>query len=169
MQHHKKLTFSLIIPCYNEAALLPACFAAIQAQTVPPDEILVIDNNSTDKTAKIARKYPGVRVIRERQQGLIPSRNRGFNEAKGDILARIDADARIDPDWVERIKHHFEHEPIDGITGLGVTDMLPFFGWPRSAFWSWVYFTSTEAFFRVPIMWGTNMAITKKNVVKSAR
>jgi glycosyltransferase involved in cell wall biosynthesis len=76
---------SVIIPCFNEEAVLANCLEALRAQTSVPLEVIVVDNNSSDKTALIAKKF-GVKVVQEKQQGLIPARNKGFSVAKGDIL-----------------------------------------------------------------------------------
>src|ERR1035437_9820650 len=82
---------SVVIPAYNEEKYIGACLDSLMDQKEKPDEIIVVNNNSTDNTAKIVKKYP-VRLINEEQQGMIPARNRGFNEAKFEIIARTDAD-----------------------------------------------------------------------------
>lgn len=104
MDDSKALTLSIIIPAYNEENHLPACLASIAAQTVAPDEVIVVDNNSTDKTAQVAKKYPFVKLVKELKQGRAYARTRGFNAAKSDILGRIDADTILGPDWVERVQ-----------------------------------------------------------------
>ena len=103
------MKISVVVPAYNEEAVIERCLNALVNQIVPVDEILVVDNNSTDRTAEIAEKYReyGVRVIRETVQGLIPARNRGFDEATGDILGRIDADTVVEPDWSQRLAEAF--------------------------------------------------------------
>jgi len=105
-----KKRISIIIPAYNEARTLPACLDAIAAQTIMPDEVIVVDNNSSDKTTSIARKYPFVKVIRERKQGIAFARNAGFDVATGDLLARIDADTHIPPDWIQHIQEFYAED-----------------------------------------------------------
>jgi len=101
---------SLVLPAYNEAAHLRACLDAIFAQTVRPHEVIVVDNNSTDETAAIARSYAGVRVLSEKRQGVVYARNRGFDAARGDIIGRIDADTIIEPTWVASLLRVFQED-----------------------------------------------------------
>ncbi len=107
---------SLVIPVYNEEKYIKECLISVVAQRKQPDEIIIVDNNSTDRTLKIASQFP-VKIVKEKTQGMIQARNRGFNEAFGDIIARCDADVILPPDWVERIKDNFETRKIDALTG----------------------------------------------------
>jgi len=108
---------SLVLPAYNEAAHLRACLDAIFAQTVRPHEVIVVDNNSTDETAAIARSYAGVRVLSEKRQGVVFARNRGFDAARGDIIGRIDADTLLPVDWIGRVQEFFIHNDATAVTG----------------------------------------------------
>jgi glycosyltransferase involved in cell wall biosynthesis len=103
------LTLSIVIPAYNEESHLVNCLNAISKQTVKPDEVIVINNNSTDSTIDIAKGYHFVTVMSESIQGITFSRNAGFNAAKSDIIARIDADTILPPDWVERVKQFYKN------------------------------------------------------------
>src|SRR5437763_970821 len=105
------MKISVVIPVYNEEKYLHDCLTALQHQTRKADEIIVVNNNSTDSSAQIAEKL-GARVVNESKQGMIFARNRGFNEATGDVIARCDADTRVPPDWLEKIEHHFQNENI---------------------------------------------------------
>ena len=88
---HKELTLSLIVPVYNEETYLDACLSAIANQTIPPDEVIVVDNGSTDKTRQIAKQYRFIKIVQESRKGVLYARNKGFVLARGDIIARIDA------------------------------------------------------------------------------
>lgn len=99
---------SVIIPAFNEEKYIEKCLISIFDQEEKPDEIIVIDNNSTDKTSEIAKRYE-VKVIKEIIQGITPTRNRGFNEAKHEIIARTDADTWVRKDWIKRIKENFKN------------------------------------------------------------
>jgi glycosyltransferase involved in cell wall biosynthesis len=90
---------------------------AIAKQTVQPFEVIVVDNNSSDDTVAVARKYPFVKVIRETRQGVVYARDRGFRAAKGEIIGRIDGDTRITPNWVETLTSIFSDENVDVVTG----------------------------------------------------
>lgn len=110
------LKISVIVPAYNEEAVLEQCLRALESQTVKPYEVIVVDNNSTDKTAEIARRFD-VRLVTEKKQGIIHTRARGFDEARGDIIGSLDADSVPRKDWVERIQRAFEED--DELLGLG--------------------------------------------------
>src|SRR5205085_455224 len=69
-----RMTISAIVCAYNEARYLPACLSSLRSQTRRPDEILVINNASTDDTAAVAGEVPGVRVINEPAKGLVIAR-----------------------------------------------------------------------------------------------
>lgn len=108
---------SIVIPVYNEAAFLPACLDAIAMQTVEPYEVIVVDNNSTDDTAAIAREYPFVTVLTEPRQGVVHARNAGFDHASGDVIGRIDADTILGPDWVASVGRIFRDKTVGAATG----------------------------------------------------
>jgi glycosyltransferase involved in cell wall biosynthesis len=99
---------SVVVPLYNEERWIDECLRALSAQQYPEDryEILVIDNNSTDRSAERVALYPRVRLLREPVQGDFAARNRGIVEARGDILAFTDADTAPHPDWIRSIVEH---------------------------------------------------------------
>lgn len=107
---------SVVIPAYNEVNYIGACLESLMKQEVPADEIIVINNNSTDETVKIIKKYP-IKVVNEKIQGMIPARNRGFNEAQYDIIARTDADTIVPPDWIKTIKANFKDKKLVAFSG----------------------------------------------------
>lgn len=156
------LTLSLIIPVYNEDHHIRACLDAVAAQTQIPDEIIVVDNNCTDRTVAIAREYSFVRIIKEPRQGRAYARSAGFNAAKGDIIGRIDADSRIDPNWVEEVKRSFNgNKELAGMSGLGRGWLFPAVNKVKFTFASRVYFWFAHAGFNTITMWGANMAIRR--------
>ena len=103
--------FSVVIPAYNEEKYLPRCFSSLEKQTLPKEdfEIVVVDNGSTDKTAKVAKDL-GAKVILEPRKGVVFARQRGAEEARGKIIAFTDADTRVPPDWLETIGKAFEKD-----------------------------------------------------------
>ena len=107
---HKNPRVSVVIPVYNEAATLPACLEALAGQTVPPFEVLVVDNNSTDDSVLVAARYPFVTVLHEKRQGVLHARGRGFTAARGDIIGRIDADTEVAPDWIKQLQQVFTED-----------------------------------------------------------
>jgi Glycosyltransferases involved in cell wall biogenesis len=122
------LTITAIVCAYNESRLLPGCLYSLRSQTRPPDDILVINNASTDETGDVARAVPGVRVIDEPSKGLVVARETARRAAQTDIVAYIDADCRVPIDWLRRIEARFErlHSPI------AVTGPYRFYDWDWS-------------------------------------
>jgi glycosyltransferase involved in cell wall biosynthesis len=159
----KAKRISIIIPAYNEERYLGRCLDSIAALAEPPFEVLVVDNNSTDATATIARAYPFVRLLSEPTQGRVFARNSGFQAATGDILARIDADAVLPTEWTTRIAAYF--------SGAAAADTA----WTGGAFFynvrfphvvSAIYGSLIFGFNRLlaghPTLWGSNMALLKQ-------
>ena len=102
------MTISVIVCAHNEEAYITACLASLLAQTRPPDELLVINNASTDRTGQLAAAFPNVQVIDESRKGLVIARERGRQESLGDLLVYVDADCRAPFTWLERIARCFE-------------------------------------------------------------
>ncbi|CAN5665288.1 hypothetical protein BH23PAT2_BH23PAT2_00530 [soil metagenome] len=155
---NKILTLSVIIPTFNEEGYIRDCLEAIACQSDMPDEVIVVDNNSTDRTVRIARSFDFVKVIHEPKQGLIHARNAGFAAATGDILGRIDADSVITTDWVKRVKETFMDDSIDAISGPGYLTLIPSMKY-ESLLWTKLYFIGALAYNRVRVLWGANMAL----------
>ena len=101
------LTISAIVCAHNEAHYLPACLHSLLAQSRRPDEILVINNASTDQTGAVARRLADVRVVDEPRKGLVRARETGRLAATGDLLVYLDADCRAPLTWLERVERHF--------------------------------------------------------------
>ncbi|MGY1643908.1 glycosyltransferase family 2 protein [Geodermatophilus sp. SYSU D00703] len=88
---------SVIIPCYNQARFLGDALASVAAQTQPAAEVIVVDDGSTDNTAEVAKRSPGVQFIRKGHAGSAAARNTGLRNATGDYLVFLDADDRLLP------------------------------------------------------------------------
>ena len=91
---------SVIIPTYNQDRYLGDAIESALAQTRVPDDIIVIDNGSTDRTPEVAARYP-VRYVRQTNQGICGSTNRGIAEATGDFVVILHSDDRLLPDHLE--------------------------------------------------------------------
>lgn len=83
---------SVIIPAFNAALYLGEAIESVLAQTMPADEIIVVDDGSDDNTAGLAEKYPRVHVIHQPNQGCAVARNTGIAASSGTWLAFLDAD-----------------------------------------------------------------------------
>jgi len=150
------MNISIVIPARNEELFLPHCLISIAKQNKMPFEIIVVDNNSTDGTTQVAHSF-GARVIHEKKVGIIPSRNRGFDEATGDIIARCDADAILPPHWVSTISEIFSSKHIDGISGPVEFSDLPLSFTRLTTF----YLSSMRMFLGHAIFLGPNFALKK--------
>jgi glycosyltransferase involved in cell wall biosynthesis len=105
------LRISVIVCAHNEARYLPACLYSLLAQTRPPDELLVINNASTDATRAVAQQIPDVRVVDEPRKGLVVARETGRRVATGSLLVYVDADCRAPLTWLERVEARFAGDP----------------------------------------------------------
>ena len=93
---------SIIIPCFNQAQFLPDAIMSALNQTVPPLEIIVVNDGSPDNTSAVAKKYP-VKLIEQENRGLSGARNSGIRASKGNWLLMLDADDKIAPDFIEKL------------------------------------------------------------------
>ncbi|WP_342024780.1 glycosyltransferase family A protein [Arthrobacter citreus] len=123
-------TISVVIPSRNDAPMLAACLAALGRQTRTPDEIVVVDNASTDNTAAVC-SAAGVRRLYLDLPGITGATAAGLDAATGDILARLDADSVPPPDWLERVETLLASAgPLTAVTGPG-----DFYGANRMICW----------------------------------
>jgi glycosyltransferase involved in cell wall biosynthesis len=83
---------SVIIPAFNAAAYLAQAIASVRAQNYQPLEIIVVDDGSTDTTPQVAPSLPGVRYLRQNNNGPAAARNAGIQVVQGSLLAFLDAD-----------------------------------------------------------------------------
>jgi glycosyltransferase involved in cell wall biosynthesis len=105
------LTVSVIVCAHNEATYISACLHSVLAQTRTPDQIIVVDNASTDGTAALARQLPHVDVVKEPSKGLVIARESGRRHAWGDVLVYLDADCRAPLFWLDQIADRFVRDP----------------------------------------------------------
>lgn len=115
------MRLSVIIPAYNEEQMLPRLLHALRAQLHKGDEIIVVDNNSTDKTYAVARRL--AKVYRCKEQGISPARNYGAKRARGEVLAFLDADVLPGPQWRNVIEEDLADKRISALTGLNLYEL----------------------------------------------
>ncbi|GIE74880.1 glycosyl transferase [Actinoplanes philippinensis] len=112
------LRISVVIPAYNEETMIGACLESVLTQSRAADEVIVVDNNSTDRTAEILHGFRGrVIVLAEGRQGVQHARNRGLNAATGDVIVRIDADTRLPAGHLAAVEETFRDPSVDAATG----------------------------------------------------
>ncbi|MEP7088231.1 MAG: glycosyltransferase [Gemmatimonadota bacterium] len=94
---------SAVIPCYNAARFLDESIRSILSQTRPPDEVIVVDDGSTDDSAAIARRSGVTCISLRTNSGPGAARNRGISAATGDMIAFLDADDHWSPTHIEEV------------------------------------------------------------------
>jgi glycosyltransferase involved in cell wall biosynthesis len=114
-------TFSVIIPCYNEEKYVGRILDDLARQTTPPEEVIVADSRSTDRTIETAKRFQkhlplSIAISKTRTPGA--ARNAGAEHAKGNYLVFIDADMRIPPDTFERLDQAAKDQGADYMTPL---------------------------------------------------
>lgn len=139
------------------------CLDSIAAQTETPDEVIVVDNNSSDKTAAMAKSYPFVRLITEKRRGVVFARDKGFNSTTADLIGRIDADTVLPPGWVGYIRRFYATESnyTHALTGgcYFYNVRLPrFAGWLQGQ----IAFRMNRLLLGHYILFGANMVIPAK-------
>jgi glycosyltransferase involved in cell wall biosynthesis len=120
--------FSVIIPAFNEEKTISHTLESVLRQNFPRRqyEIIVVNNNSTDKTAAIVKKFPAVKLIHEPKQGYVYALKRGAKEARGEILVFTDADTIVPPDWLSQYQKAYQ-DPRVVVVG-GAANFQPKFG-----------------------------------------
>src|SRR5271154_4241072 len=116
------MKISVVIPAYNAAPFLARCLGSVFAQTLKPDEVIVVDDKSTDNTAAMAAELGAKVVRREINGGLSAARNTGIQNASSEWIALLDADDRWMPEKLERQVACIRPEVVLIYTGLRYFD-----------------------------------------------
>lgn len=116
------MVISVIVPFYNAGSYIERCIEGLLAQTYPAHqfEILMVDNNSTDASTDIVRRYPRVTLLREAKQGAYAARNLGLAHARGHLIAFTDPDCVPSADWLQRLHDAFEQPAVQVVMGRTV-------------------------------------------------
>lgn len=110
---------SVIVPFYNSQRYIEHCIQALLDQSYPSQlyEVIMVDNNSTDRSSAIVRKYPRIKLLSEAKQGAYAARNRGVAASSGEILAFTDPDCVPSKDWLQQIDSIFRRSGVGIIIG----------------------------------------------------
>ncbi len=155
------MKISVVIPAFNEEQLIGKCITAVKNQTFPKEkyEILVIDNNSTDKTAQIAKNL-GVTVIPyTEKQGFSVTKQFGTKKAKGEIIAYTDADSIPDSHWLSTIDKLMQNKKLVYVGGpilsteKNILVNLPFMIFD--------FIARMNQLFGISLIWSPNMAVRR--------
>lgn len=160
MLQNKYPKISVVIPIYNEEKFIGHCLDALNLQTVKPYEIIVVNNNCTDLSLEIIKKYGNVKVINEPKQGLSYARNTGYSFASGDVIARLDADTFVYnnfTNWLQDFYMHNNNVAVSSYCKLR-TELIPY----SSKLGGWCYAGYTESYLGHKVLFGGLMAFQKK-------
>ena len=113
------MNISVVIPAHNEESFIGSVLKALNNQSIPRNEyeIIVIDNNSTDKTIEVAKQLGADKIIKELRQGTNIARQRGVEASKGEIVAFLDADCVPPSSWLENIIKNLEVSNAVAVSG----------------------------------------------------
>jgi cellulose synthase/poly-beta-1,6-N-acetylglucosamine synthase-like glycosyltransferase len=129
-------TLTVLICARNERLVLPECLRALEAQTEPADEILILDDGSTDRMVEwltttygltfapcdggslgTSARFTSIKVLRKPNSGKADSLNLGWKKAKSEIIVTLDADTYIEPGALAALRDGFVEDPTMGIAG----------------------------------------------------
>jgi cellulose synthase/poly-beta-1,6-N-acetylglucosamine synthase-like glycosyltransferase len=109
---------SILIPAYNEEAYISLCLRSLECLTYPDYEIIVCNNNSTDRTCEIVARHPNVQLVHETIKGPNAARQKALSVSTGEIIATLDADCIAPHDWIERALVHFSNPRVVAVAGV---------------------------------------------------
>lgn len=119
----QEISVSVVIVTFNRADSLRETLTSMVHQEHRPDEVIVVDNNSTDHTHEVVQEFVrllSIRYVCEERRGIPYARNAGIEAATKDIIAFIDDDCVADADWLKHLLAPFIRDPNIGAVGGGV-------------------------------------------------
>lgn len=115
------LKAAVIVAVFNEERHLPGLLDSLLSQTLAPDEVIIVDDGSTDSTAALLKTYTAkdsrVRVFRQKNKGPAAARNLGWRASTADICVFTDGDCVPEPDWLEKIMPAFDTLSVGAAAG----------------------------------------------------
>ncbi len=110
-------TVSVVIPAFNCEKTIGQAIAAVLAQSYPVTAIVVVDDGSTDQTAKIVQTFPQVKYVYQKNAGPAAARNHGAGEVKSHLVFFTDSDCIPQRNWIEKSVSHFQDEKVGAVAG----------------------------------------------------
>lgn len=121
-------TVSAVIPTWNRADLLQSILSNLRVQSRPPDQVIVVDNGSTDATQIVAREFGVDLCVFPENRGFAAAVNEGIKQAKSEWILILNNDVVLEPEWLERLLHCAERENAQFAAGkllqMGEAGML---------------------------------------------
>lgn len=131
---------SVVIPTHNGAETLADCLSALGASSYPPAEIVVVDDASTDDSAKIAERLQCHVIRLDQNIGAARAKNRGAQAATGDVVFFTDDDVIVAPDALARLAENFADTRVAGVVGV-LNRKIPFDDFASNFKNLWMRFT----------------------------
>lgn len=117
IEYPTRFQVTVVIPVKDDSVELARCLSALRSQTRPPDEIIVVNNASSDATEQVAFAA-GATVIECAEPGIPAASSRGYDLSAGDLILRLDADCVPPASWVEHVEAAFaDHPDVAAFTG----------------------------------------------------
>lgn len=158
------MKISVVIPTLNEEKLLPLTLESLSQQTRVPDEIIIIDGGSTDKTVKIAQSYK-TKIHMYPDLTISGARQKGLEYASGDVIVTTDADTIVPPHWLKKIEKAYEDPAVvTAYSSFTVSD-----GWIIYKFYVnsiFPFFMTMLRLFGTHISPGQNTSFRKQNAIE---
>ena len=154
------MTISVIIPAYNEEKYIPKTIRSLQHLDRKPDEIIIVDGGSTDKTSEVS-KTAGAKVLNVPHRGIGFARQQGLKAARSDIVAFTDADTVVPQDWLVKIEHSLSQPGVVGVFG---TFRVPDGWWPYRGYVNYVQPILNQIYwwFGTPMAPGQNISFKRE-------
>ena len=122
-----RIKLSVVIVTYNRCKDLAECLNSLLSLNEPPNEIIVVDSNSTDGTRELAKNYP-LKFISINEKSMVKARNIGFQNSKERVIAYIDDDVVVSKDWSRYILEPYKDKCVGGVVGR----VVPYYDTERS-------------------------------------
>jgi glycosyltransferase involved in cell wall biosynthesis len=171
--HITNMKLSFVIPAFNEEKILGKCLESIRLELSTGSydtEIIVVNNNSTDKTKEVALSFPRVKVVDEMQKGIVFARKVGFMASSGEIVANIDADTMLTKGWVATVMKEFDSDThLVALSGPYIYyDLSPFVRGCVKVFYFFgyvFYFINHFLFNKGAMLQGGNFIVKRKALI----